>query len=112
MQILVLKCRLAMMFALVLNIPYYIRQVRLADRECSVTILPRETLEPTKLIVNPERRFSLEVLGNIAWRYSWRRHHQRMNVVFYAANLKSGHFVLTSYSTNIRPDPLFNFYSN
>ena len=55
LHILFLKRPYSMVLALVLNVVDHQRQVCLADRECTVSILPGEVPQTLKFIMNPFR---------------------------------------------------------
>lgn len=102
-QVLLLERPLVMMLALMLNVMYDLGEIRFADSEGSVSILPGKTTRIRELFVNPFRRIAFEKLGDLTWREDSRSRHYDVNVVFNPANLQRRHSVLARDAAEIGP---------
>src|SRR2546428_13923017 len=58
--------------------------------------------------MNAFRRIALQKLRDLAWRESWRRKNESMNVIFDTADLERGHLVLSCDAAYVRPDASFD----
>ena len=100
------------MFALILDVRNHFRNLGLADREPTITVLPFKATELWKLFVNPFRRFALQILSDLARAKRGRGHHESMNVIFDSANLKCSHLVMSGDATDVFPNAIFDFTDN
>jgi hypothetical protein len=67
----VLKRQSAMVFLLVLNVFLHRRNLRFADRECGVPILPTKLPHPHFLFVRPFRRSRLDAIQQLLSCFKW-----------------------------------------
>src|SRR5262249_19998240 len=101
-----------MMLSLILDGTDHCRDIRSADRECAIPILPGEIAQPRKLAMHPLGRIALQKLRYLTRRQCRRSRYQGMNMVLDSAYLKSDHLMLPRDAANVGPDSVFNVLRN
>lgn len=104
----VLKRCCLVVLALVLDVVDHIGDVRLADRERSVAVLPGEGLQARKCVVNPFGRTAFDELHRLGWSDGWWRSQQNVNVILDASNALCLHVILASNAAEKLPDSRFD----
>ncbi len=99
-------------FALRSDIRDHFRNVGFADGERRVAVLPCETAESGKGLLNPRGRSAFYKLHRFADRCGRGNAEQKMNVVFDSADREGFQAVFAGDASDIRPDAVFDFGPN
>ena len=101
---LLLKCFRLVMFALQLDVVDHAGDVRFADGECAVAVLPGERLKIRKRIVYPFGRAALDELRGLGRCDGRRRSEQQVDMIFNSTDAQRLHVVVTGDSAEVGPD--------
>src|SRR5436190_1986227 len=96
-----------MMRALFLNVVNDRHDIRFADGESAIPVLPREPTQVRELCMYPFGRIAFQVFGDLAGRKGRRSHNERMDMILDATDLQRGQTVLPSHAADVGPDAFF-----
>ena len=105
---LILKCIGRVMLALLLDVVDHGGDVRFADGECAIAVLPREAVQVRKRVVNPFGRSPFDELRRLGRCHRWRCSEQQVDVIFNAADAQCLHVVVAGDSAEVGPDARLN----
>lgn len=112
LQIFVLKCFLAMVLWLSLNVLLDSRFLRVADSECGVPWLPLKFFSRFDRFIDPTRRIGFNKFQHVRNGDSCWETGQDMNMVFDAANFQQHAVFFANDATNVLIQPLTKLWPN
>lgn len=105
----VFERHLPVMPFLILDVPDYRWHIRLAHRECAVTLLPGKFSD---LVGHPSRRICLDRPDGVGNRDRRRKLQEEMDMIFHPTNLMNKYLLSSAYPSGVRPQTLLHFRGN
>src|ERR1017187_907183 len=96
----------AVMLPLLANVILHFAKLRLADRECRITILPAKTTVIGEVVFDPSRRSTLDALEGFAHGDDGELANEDVDVIIYAPNQQWFELVLSRYTPQVSPETL------